>query len=36
MRENIEETRSWAKYRARQASLAAKETICKKERKIEL
>lgn len=36
MKENIDQARSWAQYRARPASKIDKETACKKERKLEL
>ncbi|MBM3249540.1 MAG: AAA family ATPase [Candidatus Omnitrophica bacterium] len=36
MRESIEETRNWARQRARPASSAQREGACKRERKIEL
>ena len=36
MKENIDEIRDWAKYRARMASSAQKDSSSKKERKLEL
>lgn len=35
MKEQIEDTRNWARYRTRSASSAQKDIICKKERKLE-
>jgi SpoVK/Ycf46/Vps4 family AAA+-type ATPase len=36
MKENIEEIRDWARYRARPSSSGTKDTSCKKERRLEL
>jgi len=36
MKENIDELRNWAKYRARPSSNTSNETTGKKERKLEL
>lgn len=35
MKENIDQVRDWARYRARSASVVTKESSCKKERKLE-